>query len=338
MLKYEGVRGRVQIVDHTSELLANNALGDPPVRRVAVWTPPEYEGNGETRYPTIYYLASFTSSGLKALNWDGFSENIVERLDRLVGTGKMAPTIVVMPDGFTSLGGNQYIDSPAVGPWASYLTKELVPFVDENWRTLDACEHRGVFGYSSGGYGALVHGMLHPDVWGGIACHSGDMYFPYACLPDFPLAIDTLRRFEGNPAAFLKKMRTKIKLRGSDIMTLMILALAAFYDPDLENPDCIQLPFDARTGELIDERWQQWLRWDPVQMAEEHVDNLKKLKCLFFDCGSRDQYRLHHGARILAQRFEDLGVPYRYEEFDDDHSSIQYRYDVSLPLLADTLS
>ena len=121
-------------------------------------------------------------------------------------------------------------------------------------------------------------------------------------------------------------------------MTLMILALAAFYDPDLENPDCIQLPFDARTGELIDERWQQWLRWDPVQMAEEHVDNLKKLKCLFFDCGSRDQYRLHHGARILAQRFEDLGVPYRYEEFDDDHSSIQYRYDVSLPLLADTLS
>ena len=133
------------------------------MRRVAVWTPPGYSGGTED-YPVLYYLAAFTSSGLKAMNWDGFSENLPERLDRLVGSGSIPPAIVVMPDAFTALGGNQYIDSPAVGPWASYLTRELVPWIDERFRTLPQRDHRGVFGFSSGGYGALVHGMTQADV------------------------------------------------------------------------------------------------------------------------------------------------------------------------------
>jgi hypothetical protein len=55
------------------------------------------------------------------------------------------------------------------------------------------------------------------------------------------------------------------------------------------------------------------------------------------DCGWRDQYHIHYGSRILSRRLAEAGVRHRYEEFDDDHSDVDYRMDVSLPFLARAL-
>ena len=60
---------------------------------------------------------------------------------------------------------------------------------------------------------------------------------------------------------------------------------------------------------------------------------LKTLRGIYIDCGWRDQYHIHFGSRLLSQRLEDSGIRHRYEEFDDDHSDIDYRMDVSLPFL-----
>src|SRR5690606_39343336 len=84
-------------------------------------------------------------------------ENLCERLDRLIGEGHMAPVVVAMPDCFTRLGGNQYINSSVLGPWADILREEVVPLVEARFGGGGAAR-RGVFGQSSGGYGALVHG------------------------------------------------------------------------------------------------------------------------------------------------------------------------------------
>src|SRR6266702_8564215 len=62
---------------------------------------------------------------------------------------------------FTALGGNHYVNSSAIGDYADYLTREIVPFVDREFRTLASREHRGCFGKSSGGYGAILHGMKY---------------------------------------------------------------------------------------------------------------------------------------------------------------------------------
>ena len=48
----------------------------------------------------------------------------------------MGPAIVVFPDCFTCLGGNQYVNSSAIGRYADYLTREIIPFVDREFRTL----------------------------------------------------------------------------------------------------------------------------------------------------------------------------------------------------------
>jgi hypothetical protein len=64
---------------------------------------------------------------------------------------------------------------------------------------------------------------------------------------------------------------------------------------------------------------------------------LKSLRGIYIDCGWRDQYHIHFGSRILSKRLAEAGVDHRYEEFDDDHSDIDYRMDVSLPFLSKAL-
>jgi hypothetical protein len=75
-----------------------------------------------------------------------------------------------------------------------------------------------------------------------------------------------------------------------------------------------------------------------VQLADRYADNLKQLRLLFIDCGSRDEFNLHFGARTLVKKLKVLGVPHDYEEFDDGHMSVSYRYDVSLPKIATALA
>ena len=158
----KGHAGTLVVLEHTSKILKNNPLGDPHVRKVAVWLPPQYdEGTGKRRFPVLYDLVGFTGSGLAHTNWKPFGDNVPERAARLIREGKMGPAIIVFPDCFTALGGNQYVNSSALGNYADYLTREIVPFVDREFRTLASREHRGCFGKSSGGYGSMIHGMKY---------------------------------------------------------------------------------------------------------------------------------------------------------------------------------
>jgi hypothetical protein len=62
------------------------------------------------------------------------------------------------------------------------------------------------------------------------------------------------------------------------------------------------------------------------------------MKALYIDCGDVDQYNLIYGARRLHRALAQLGISHVYEEFPDNHSSVDYRMDVSLPCLAKALS
>jgi len=156
----QGASGTLVVLEHTSKILKDNPLGDPHVRKLGVWLPPQYdEGAGKRRFPVLYDLVGFTGSGLAHTNWKPFGDNVPERAARLIREGKMGPAIFVFPDCFTALGGNQYVNSSAIGNYADYLTREIIPWVDREFRTLASREHRGCFGKSSGGYGSIIHAM-----------------------------------------------------------------------------------------------------------------------------------------------------------------------------------
>jgi len=115
---------------------------------------------------------------------------------------------------------------------------------------------------------------------------------------------------------------------------LNILAMAASYSPNpAVRPHGFDLPFDAATGQLRPEVWERWLAWDPLRLLERHREALGRLR-LFLDCGTRDEFRLYAGARMISARLRQLGVPHIYEEFDDTHMDIAYRYDRSLAFIS----
>jgi enterochelin esterase-like enzyme len=317
-----------------SDVLADNFLRDPATRAIDVYVP---HGQSGRDLPLLVDLVGFTAGGPAHTNWRNFNENIPEQADRLIATGAMKPAVIAFPDCFTKLGGNQYINSSAVGRWADFLIQEAVPFVEQKFRC-GGTGKRGVFGKSSGGYGAIVHAMLYPDFWAASAMHSGDVGFELLELNDMPRVLRSLAKEGGSIQRWLESFFAKRKVKDDDVHVLMWLAMCATYDPDLSQYMGIRLPVDPETCELIPERWANWMRWDPLTLAEQHAEGLKKLKLLFIDCGDVDQYNLVYGARRLHRALERHRVPHVYEEFPDDHSSIDYRMDVSLPLLSAALS
>ena len=198
----KGPGGKLVVLEHTSRILKGNRLGDPHVRKLGVWLPAEYDqraGRGlGKRFPVLWDLVGFTGSGLAHVNWKPFSDNVPERVARLIHDKKMGPALMVFPDCFTALGGNQYVNSSALGNYADYLVRELIPFVDREFRTLASREHRGCFGKSSGGYGAIIHGMKYAQHWGAIADHSGDSYFDFVYGHDWPNTLAELTRFRAS--------------------------------------------------------------------------------------------------------------------------------------------
>ena len=226
----------------------------------------------------LYDLVGFTGSGLSHTNWKPFGDNVPERAARLIHEQKMGPAIFVFPDCFTALGGNQYVNSSAIGDYADYLTREIIPFVDREFRTLASREHRGCFGKSSGGYGAIIHGMKYAKHWGAIADHSGDAYFDFVYWHDWPNTLNELAKYRepkrergrvrrarrdasaqgprrgpattGASSASSTRCGKRRSSRTAEGHAIMNLCMAATYDPDPKAPLGFRLPFNLETGEL----------------------------------------------------------------------------------------
>ena len=327
--------GTVIIETIASQVLRGNPLGDPFVRRVPIYVPPDYY-TSEQRYPVVFVLTGFTGRGMMLLNDAAWDETLPQRMDRLIAEGKVQPMILVMPDCFTRLGGSQYINSSAVGQYEDHVVKELVAYVDENYRTIADRDHRAVVGKSSGGYGSIILAMRHADVFGLMASHSGDLYFEYCYKQDIVGAIGALKKFSGLEK-FINDIPT-IRPRGKDFNVLAnTVAMSACYSPNPSSPHGFDLPFNPETGELREGVWERWLEWDPVHIIDTHLDALKSLRLIYLDAGLRDEFNLQYGARIFAQRLKERGISVVHEEFDDGHFNIQYRYDNSLKAISDHL-
>ena len=166
------------------------------------------------------------------------------------------------------------------------------------------------------------------DVFGAFGSHAGDAYFAFCYLPDFPKFVMGLQR-HGGVEAFVKHFESLPKKTEDAMDVLNILAMAACYSPNPSQPMGIDLPVSLPSGEIRGDVWKRWEENDPVHMARECAGALRSMKRIFIDAGSRDEYNLNLGARIFCSRLDELGVKYTYEEFDDTHMRINYRYDRS---------
>jgi hypothetical protein len=331
-------KGRFERLTVASRALEGNPLGDPHERPLWVYLPPGVGDDPARRYPSIYLIQGFTGQVDMWWNRTALRPNVPELVDELFAGGDVPPAVVAFVDCWTSLGGSQFLNSPATGRYLDYLCDEVVALVDGRYPTLAGRDHRGVTGKSSGGYGAMVVPMLRPDVFGALASHAGDALFEYCYLPDLAKAARTLRDgYDGSYERFWADFRSRPALsKETDASLVNAWAMAACYSAE---PDgTVTLPFDPATGRLRDEVWRRWLALDPVRMATGHADVLRSLRGVYLDAGRGDEYWLDLGAAAFSAELDALGVEHVFELFDGTHAGIEYRYPRALAFLAERLT
>ncbi|MCX5677048.1 MAG: alpha/beta hydrolase-fold protein [Planctomycetota bacterium] len=131
-----------------------------------IYLPPGYD-EGTRRYPVIYWL-----HGMGAPPKAG-ATLYVPHVDAAIKEGALPPAIVVVVNGMV----NAFYCDSADGkrPLESVIIKDLVPHVDQAYRTIARREGRVIEGYSMGGYGAAHLGFKYPEVFGTVVINAGAM-------------------------------------------------------------------------------------------------------------------------------------------------------------------
>jgi enterochelin esterase-like enzyme len=320
----------VRAFKHTSEVLKNNAWGDPHERTVHVYLPPNYSDRRKQPYPVVFLLAGWSGRGSHYLADGGaFSWSIPERLDTLIEAGKMPPCIVVFPDGTSRLGASQYVNSPVNGNHMDYLCDELVEWVDGRFHTHKSRYFRGVIGHSSGGFGALAAAMMRSDRFGAACSSAGDTWYEYLYTHTIPITIQTLRA-AGGVGPFVERFLANPNPRGllgsAATLAMLNLSMCPCYTPNPNVPHIKgDLWFDLETGALIEEPYQRLLAWDPIHMVQHHLAELRSLVWLHLEAGLEDEYGLQLGHRQLSTKLQAHGIEHVIDEYPGKHGGHHYR-------------
>jgi S-formylglutathione hydrolase FrmB len=250
-------------------------------------------------------------------NVDPFVPSYPEVIDELAPAA-----VVVLVDGWTDLGGGQWI-----GELATYLRDEVVPYVDAAYPTSGL---RGLQGKSSGGYGALVNALERPDLFHAVAAHAPDALFEVTLAHGFPAAARELReRFDGSIDAFWGSF-AGAQSHGDALLVELTAAAHAFGDGTL--------PFNGE-GRMLP-AFERWLEHDPVRLARDHDEAVRSWRGVWLDAGRRDEYFLDLGASALRDAVLAAGLPadrLHFELIEGGHGGMSHRYPLSLAWLVDRL-
>lgn len=327
----------IQWLTHTSKAIQGFPMGDPHIRSFPVYMPPDYNPQRSEPYPVVFMLAGFASRGAKYLAEESvYQLPLTTRLDQAIQSGELPPIILVFPDGSSKLGCSQYVNSPAIGNYMDYLSDELTQFIDENFHTYRSADYRGIAGHSSGGFGALVTGMLRPDAFKYICSSAGDSFYEVSLLPNVNFAIENIAKAGGinNYINWFLSQPNPGALGANHFDTLLTLAMAPCFAPNLAKPGILgDLFFDLKTGSIVDEIWEKYLSWDPVRMVKKHQAALRSLKWIHLEAGLQDEHALQWGHRQIAAELAKLNIAYQIDEYPGRHSGHNWRFVQRLELM-----
>lgn len=128
---------------------------------IHVITPDSYDTDTNKLYPCVYLLHGF----------DGSRNTWLHVKKNLQKISSKYNFVFVLPD----VGNSWYIDSPInkSSKYETYVTKELVEYIDKNFRVIKDRTGRGITGISMGGHGAISLAFKHPETYGACASTSG---------------------------------------------------------------------------------------------------------------------------------------------------------------------
>jgi S-formylglutathione hydrolase FrmB len=295
--------------------LEDSMTGESPDRAIAVYLPPSYAELSERHYPVLYLLhgiggthADWIGSGQKGSGLN----TLQDVMDHGIAARRIAEMIVVTVDQRTRGGGSFYTNSAATGAWEDFTVVDLVDYADSTYRTLPRASSRGIAGHSMGGYGAIKLGMKYPEVFQVV-------YGMNSALLGFAGDLTAENQAYARAATVLPAALNP----RSDFYTASLLCVAQAFSPNVDKPPFFaDLPFVPREGRLqqADEAYERWEEHMPLYMVPEYEENLRKLRALRFDSGSRDEFtHIPLTNRAFSDRLSDLGIPHVFEDYNGDH-------------------
>jgi len=296
-----------QIVDRqiTSTNFVDNKIGVSPVRRMVVYLPPDYHSSSR-RFPVIYFLPNPFEDNFR---FDFDHRDALDLFDQAIAAGVIEKFILVAVDMNTPLGTSWYVNSSATGNWEDFMIKELVPYIDQNFKTLANRDSRGIAGIFIGGYGAIRFGMRNPDIFGSVyAMHpvgTGTGVGLSAAIPKWDILAD---------ATSIDDVK---KDAGTQIFTTMFQA-------HLPNPGRPPLFIDLlarqQKGQLkIDAELMERFRnnFYLETMIGKYASNLNSLRGFKFDWNRSDANFDHvYANQALTRKLREYGIAHQAEEYN----------------------
>lgn len=134
----------------------------------SIYFPPGYLDSNR-RYPVLYLLHGFSDD---EIGWVQFGR-AAETADRSYAENESVPMIIVMPDAGVSWYINNYDGSLR---YEDFFVEELIPHVDDTYRTRPEREFRAIGGLSMGGYGSLVLALNNPTLFSSVVPLSAGIF------------------------------------------------------------------------------------------------------------------------------------------------------------------
>lgn len=292
-------QARIEWKTFHSKAIEGNLEGNSAERPVLVVTPPGYDASSSKRYPVVYYLHGYWAP--VEAQQAGF------RLDEAVQAASAAgnDVIMVMPEGFSKLRGGFYSSGPTVGDYENSVARDLVEWVDANYRTIARRESRGIAGHSMGGYGAVRLAMKHPETFSSLYMMSA------CCLTPQPLDVETARRIEA---------MSEEDAANAQFGELAPLSTLVTWSPDPKAEGW----FKADTGLKADGTLDPLVNYrlaanSPLVMLPQYLPALNGLEAFAMDIG--DQDFLLEGNRQFREELDRFGVKYQFELYEGDHGN-----------------
>ena len=295
-----------------SPALENNLLGDAADQDVAIYLPAAYRGDPQRRFATIYFLQGFSDTPVKRV-----AEIQQEYMDKLIASHAIEPMIVVAPNGLNRCFGSFYTNSSVTGNWEDYVVRDVVGYVDAHYRTLPSAESRGISGHSMGGYGALMLGFKHPEVFSNVYALS-----PCCTVLDADLGPSSgiwSRTQQINSAAELQDILHR------EFLVAVAIAMDAAFAPDPKKPPMFGAPPFYRKGQqqvpdpVVLSKFQQKIVVNAVPLL---LPEISKLKGIYIDYGAEDDFsHIPLGARAVSEQLALAGVPHLLEVYEGAHGN-----------------
>jgi len=302
--------------------LQNNKAGENPLRQITVYLPPDYE-QGTQRYQVIYVLHGYGGNdSLMMRVWINFKR----LLDEAIKTGKMRPMIVVAPNSDTKMQGSFYTNSSVTGNWADYIGKDVVQYMDKNFRTIPDRKSRGLCGHSMGGNGALKLGMLFADTFSAVYALSPAVLNWYG---DFSLSSGAFKQISklNNEDAIIKGLNEAEQTGDFDaFFAAAFTAMAKAYSPNAAKKELLaDFPVSyVKDSAVYDPKViSQWESQFPFYMIDHYLPQLRSLTALKLDWGRNEEFsHIPYTSLQLSKKLESYRIKHFAEEYIGNHGNM----------------